>query len=244
MKQLYKRAKLDVGLVPQVLNNSNATGRYYHASMFRRLLAVLTVGAMAATKTAKIEILQAKDGSGTEAKGIPTTAGQVAVAQITANTKVTEATLTLATVLNTHSVKINGLTFTAHTDTTTISLRQFAITGDDTADAAELVKCINDDTYGVPGIVASSASGVVTLKAEAAGQALITISDAAATITPATTQAQAFVEIDIGNLDIYNGFEYLAVKVTSTANGSVSVILIEGDCRFEPDQAFAASAVV
>lgn len=244
MKQLYKRAKFDLGLAPQVINNSNATGRYYSVAMVRRLLAILSVGAMAATKTVKIELLQAKDGSGTDAKGIPTTAAQAATAQITANTNVTEATLTLATVTNGQIVKINGLTFTAHTDTTAVASRQFAISGDDTADAAELVKCINDGTYGVPGIVATSAAGVVTLKSKSPGEKLITITDAAGTITPATTQAQAFVELDVGNLDNANGFEYVAVKVTSTANGSVNALLVGGDGRFEPDQAVAASAIV
>lgn len=244
MKELFKRAKVDIGLVPQTINNSNATGKYYRFNMFRKLLAILQIGAIAATKTVKIEFLQATDGTGTGAKGIPSTAEQTAVAEVTANTKVTEATLTLASVLNTQAVTINGLKFTAHTDTTTASKREFAINGDDTADAAELVKCINDATYGVPGVTATSALGVVTLKSTNSGETLITITDAAATITAATTQAQAYVELDVGSLDLANGFEYVAVKVTSSANGSVAVMLIEGDCRFEPVQAVGASASV
>ncbi len=70
----------------------------------------------------------------------------------------------------------------------------------------------------MPGVTATSALGVVTLKATNPGEKLITIADPAATITPATTQAQAYVEIDAGSLDIANGFQFVAAKVTTTAN--------------------------
>jgi hypothetical protein len=226
MKPLSERAKFDIGLVAQAINNTNVTGKYFRMNMERKALFILNGGAMAAAKTTKIEVLQAKDTAGTDAKGIPSTAAQAATAEITANTKVTEATLTLATVLNTQAVTINGLTF------------------DDTADAAELVKCINDSVYGVPGITATSALGVVTLVSTNPGETLITIADPAATITPATTKAQAFVEVDVGSLDLANGFEYVAAKVTTGANTVASVILIRGDGRFEPVQAVGASAVV
>lgn len=77
--------------------------------------------------------------------------------------------ITLASVLAGDTVIIGGLTFTAHTDTTTVANREFDISGDDTADAAELATCINDGTYGVPGVTATSALGVVTLTRATAG---------------------------------------------------------------------------
>jgi hypothetical protein len=243
MKELFKRAKVDIGLVPQTINNSNATGRYYHFNMFRKLLAILQIGAMAATKTVKIELLQAKDGAGTDAKGIPSTAGQTAVAEVTANTNVTKATLTCASVLATEAVTINGLVFTAAA-AEDLTKRIFAVGANDTACAASLVKAINHASMGVPGLTAESALGVITLKSTNSGETLITIEDAAATITAATTEAQAYVELDVGSLDLANGFEYVAVKVTSSANGSVAALIVEGDNRFEPVQAVGASASV
>lgn len=86
-----------------------------------------------------------------------------------------EMILTLATVLAGETVTINGLTFTAHADTTTPADREFDISGTDTQDAAELVTCINDPTYGVPGVVASSALGVITLVATNPGRDAIVI---------------------------------------------------------------------
>ncbi|MEN6325795.1 MAG: hypothetical protein ABFD18_06275 [Syntrophomonas sp.] len=243
MKRLNEELKIDIGLVAQALNNSNVTGRYYDVSNYRKVLAVLNAGAMADTKTTKVEILQAKDAAGTDAKGIPSTADQDVVATITANTLVTTATLTLATVLAGDKVTINGLVFTAAA-AADLPNRVFAQAGDDTADAASLVSAINHATAGVPGITATSALGVVTLVADDPGEILITITDAAATITPATTQAIAYVEVDVAQMDTNNGFTHLAVKVTTTANTVVSADLLRGDARFTPIQKVGAAAAL
>ena len=77
-------------------------------------------------------------------------------------------TITLASAQANDTVIVNGLTYTAHASTTTVASRQFSIGGDDTADAAALVTCLNDATYGVPGVTATSALGVVTLTATTA----------------------------------------------------------------------------
>lgn len=74
--------------------------------------------------------------------------------------------LTLATVLAGDTVTINGLTFTAHAAVTTPALREFDISGIDSADAVELATCINDATYGVPGITATPAGAVITLSVD------------------------------------------------------------------------------
>ena len=150
MERMYETAKTDLGVVPQTLNNSNVTGRYYAAMEYRRALAVLQVGALAATKTAKIEVFEAKDAAGTSAQLLT-----VATATITANTAVTEMTIALATVLAADAITIGGLVFTAHATVTTAASREFSISGNDTADGDALVTCINDATYGVPGVKAA-----------------------------------------------------------------------------------------
>ncbi|MDR3591576.1 MAG: hypothetical protein P4N41_18120 [Negativicutes bacterium] len=245
MKPLLKRNKIDIGLVGQTINNTNVIGKYFSMTMYRKALAILSIGAMAATKTAAIEFLQATDAAGTSAKGIPSTAGQAAIATITANAGVTVATLALASVAAADAVTINGLTFTAHASTTTIASRQFSAAGTDSADGDELVKCINDATYGVPGVTATNASGTLTLIATDPGEATITITNAAATMTPATVQAQGYVEIDVSQLDINNGFVYISPKVTTTSTAGVcAVTLIRSDGRFEPVQKMAAGKIL
>jgi hypothetical protein len=242
MKRLSKWVKFDVGLTPQSLNG-NATGRYYSMSLFRSLLVVLNAAAIAATKSAKVELLQATDSAGTGAKGIPSTAGQLATASIAANTKVTAATLTCAAVQVGDKVTVNGVVFTGAAAADLPNNVYLSNPADNTATAASLAAAINH-AAGVPGVTATPAVAVVTLTATAAGDNTITIADAAATITPATTQAQAFVELDVSQLDLANGFEYVAAKVTTDAAIVVGTVMIRGDGRFEPDQYVAASATV
>jgi hypothetical protein len=243
--RISEEAKIDIGLVSQALNNTNITGKYHPIGDYPRIAAILSGGAMAATKTTKIELLQASDAAGTGSKVIPA-GGQLATAEITANALVTEATVTLATFLATGTITINGLVFTAHATVTTPANREFSISGTDTADAVELCTCINDATYGVPGITASNAAGVVTLKSTVPGETLITISSSPddGTVVKATTKAQAFVEIDTRKIDKKNLFNHVAIKVTTTANSNVAVALLRGNARYTPTQKVGASAVV
>jgi hypothetical protein len=79
--------------------------------------------------------------------------------------------ITLAGVLNNETIiftlpNAGTVTFTAKTNTTTLSSRFFSIAGDDTADAALLAANINDSRYGIAGMVATPAAGVITLEAD------------------------------------------------------------------------------
>lgn len=230
MKPLYKRAKMDIGLVAQALNNTNKTGKYFGMQMFRKALFILNGGAMAVTKTTKIEILQAKDAAGTGAKAVTH-----AEATITANTMVTAATIALAAAAATDKVTVNGVTFEMANATDT--------TKNEFADAAGLVSCIKAT---VDGVDASASATTVTVTAINPGEKAVSVvgEDVAGTVTVATTEAQAYVEVDAGSLDLAGGFEYLAAKVTTTANSVVAVTLIRGDGRFDPEQIVAAGASV
>jgi len=75
-------------------------------------------------------------------------------------------TLTLSSLADGETIVVAGLTFTAE-DTEAQALaasRKFYTGGaDDTADATALAALLNNATYGVPGVTATSALGVVTL---------------------------------------------------------------------------------
>ncbi len=142
-----------------------------------------------------------------------------------------ELTLTLATVLAGQSVTVNGVTFTAHASTTTAANREFSISGTDDADVTALAGLINDPVYGVPGVVASVASNVITICGVEPGAVLVTASASAATVTVATTEHRAAVELSHFDLDKAGGFKWAAVKVTTTANTNVAGILLRGQFR-------------
>lgn len=237
MNRMHEAAKLDLGVVPQTLNNSNVTGRWFAMKDHRRALGVLQVGALAVTKTAKLEVFEAQDAAGTGAQLVDGAAATVA-----ANADVAEATVVLTSVAGGEAITINGIAFTAHASTTTAANREFSISGNDTADAGELVAVINDPVYGVPGIVASNSGATVTLRASDPGAAAVTVSSAASTFTIATTLALAYVEIDGQALS--DGFDHIACKITSTGNGGVAALLMRGDGRDAIAQHVGAAAVV
>lgn len=234
MNLLSEGNKIDLALVGQVVNNTNVVGKYLPMKDYTKAMAILQVGALAASKVVTLEIFEGKTAAGTSGGLI---AG--ATATIAANVLVSKATVALVTVLNTHTITINGLVFTAHTNTTTLATRTFSISGDDTADAVELASCINDATYGVPGITAVAATGTITLTSTEPGETLITLAETGSTMTLATTEAQAYVEIE--NFDLSATFDHIAAKVTSTANGIISVVLLR-EGRNSPVQKVAASA--
>ena len=98
--------------------------------------------------------------------------------------------LTLSGVTAGQTVTINGLTFTAHGTTTTAANREFSIAGTDTQDAGELVTCLNDATYGVPGV--TSTLGAAT------GEVLVqpfTLYPTAAYPTPTITKSAAGITL-------------------------------------------------
>jgi len=232
MNRRYEDSKIDIGLVSQALNNTNITGKYHPLTEFRSALAILSGGAMAVTKTTKLEILEAKNASAGSAQSL-------AECTITANVLVTELTIALDTVLNTESIVINGLEFTAHTDTEDKTIRQFDISGDNTADALSLANCINDPDYGVPGITATPAVAVITLTSTVPGETLLTVTSEDATFTIATTKAQAYVDIE--GLALTALFTHIAIKVTTTANSHVAVILVRYKGREAIDQKMGAN---
>ena len=230
--------KIDIGLKPTSLASTNATGEYVGLADYRKAIAVLQVAGMAAAETAKIEVYQATNAAGGSAALL---AG--ATATITANVLCGSLTLTLGTVLNTHTVVINGTTYLAHTDTTAVATHQFSIAGSDTQDGDELCLCINDATYGQAGVTASNNAGVVTLTSTVPGAVVITAAQGVgATITVATLMAEAYVEVDA--LSLSAGFTYVATKITTLGTIIAGATLLRGGQKVGIAQKVGASASV
>lgn len=237
MHKMYEELKIDVGLPPTSLATTNATGAYFSLAEFRRAIGILQIANMVAGGSAKLEIFQATNAAAGSAKLITG-----ATATIAANVNVTSLTIALNNMLNTQTITINGLLFTAHTDTTTASLRQFSIAGDDAADGTLLASLINDATYGVPGVTATGTS-TLTLVSTDPGAVAITATSAAGSVTLATVRAQAYMEVD--GLTLESGFTHCACKVTTgAATVLCGAVLLRGGNRQAITQAVGASAVV
>jgi hypothetical protein len=250
---LIEKYKVDVGLVGQTINNSNVTGPYYPTKGIRKAAVIVIDGAQAVNKTTKVEWLQATDLAGTGAKVVKqanatagTESSATSVASATSLTGATEAVLTLNGMLNADTITINGVVFTAHTDTTTANLRQFKIDGDNDADAVALAGLINNATYGVPGVTAAAGTASVTLTSTTPGATVITCTTSNATrCAPSYTKAVLYSEVDVSDLDIAGGFVYVAPKVTKTGNGTVAAVVIRevGDYRPTAQKVAAGTSI-
>lgn len=88
-------------------------------------------------------------------------------------------------------VTVNGIDFIAHADTTTAADHEWAINGANaSADADELVTCLNDATYGLTDITAANSSGAIGLTRDTAA-ATVTV-----TATPAATSVHSCITIE------------------------------------------------
>lgn len=233
---ISQRYKIDLGLVGQTVNASNVTGPYFPVAGYRRFLAVCTDGASVINKTTQIEWLQATALAGTGAKVVKqanestgTESKAVTTAAALTVTAATEVTITPASAANGDTIAINGVTFTAHTDTTTAANREFKIDGTDAQDATALYGLLIDTTYGITDLgiaVTDSESGVLTLRALGDNCVLTVVTSHATRIAVAITKQIVYSEIGIDDLDLDGGFLYVAPKVTKAGSGIVSVVVL------------------
>jgi len=233
---ISQRYKIDLGLVGQTVNASSVTGPYFPVAGYRKFCAICIDGASVLNKTTQVEWLQATAIGGTGAKVVKqanSSTGTESAALTTAAakkiTKATEITIDPTSAANGDTITINGVTFTAHTDTTTAAKREFAINGTDAQDATALYGLLIDATYGITGLgiaVTDDSAGLLTLRALGDETTLtVEVSDATKLKIDITKQI-LYSEIDIGDLDIAGGFVYVAPKVTKAGNGIVSVVVL------------------
>lgn len=222
MERLTEMLSVDLGVVGQSINNGNVTGRYFKMQRRQRMVAIAIGGAQAATKTTKIEWLQATDEAGTSSKSVASSA-----ATGTSGTKDTAATIALASVANTDVVEVNGVSFTkaAAEDT---DANEFD-------DAESLKDQINTD---VPGVVATVDGTTVTVTAKDGYTITLGKTENAGTITLATTQHLVISEVGDEQIDAANGFLYVAPKITATGNGIYAVVIIR-DSKVQPVSQYA-----
>lgn len=236
MNKLSDNLKIDIGVVASSIASTYVTGAYYRMDNFRKALFTINAAVMAATKTVVAQVYQATNAAAGSAKVITK-----ATCTITANSKAKGVTLTPRSATSGDSVIINGLTFTG-ASATTLANREWIATGNDAADATALCACINDATYGVPGVLATLSTDVVILTATEPGDASITIGTiVGGTITASTNRADGFIEIDASDLDTANGFNHVALRLTTDATIVCGSSLIRGGERYTPTQYVGAS---
>ncbi|MBN1604617.1 MAG: hypothetical protein JW915_23615 [Chitinispirillaceae bacterium] len=239
MNRLSDILKVDTALTPVSLNGAS-TGFYFPMKDYRKALFIVNLGAMAAAVTSALQIMQAKDKSGTGAKVITNN-----TCTITANTKVAAATLTAAACAVADTFSLQGITFTgaAEADHLNHIFATDATENDGTATA--IAAAINAAVAAgdLKNLSASASGAVVTIIADETGEMDITVVGTAVRLVAATLRAVGFIETDVGFLDNNSDFTHVGIRVTNSAATLTSAILIRGNGRISPEQFVAASKV-
>lgn len=217
-------------LYAAALNGASTTHKFFPVNPYHKVLfhVLGTAASIANAVTMTCQTMQATSAAGGGAKVVT---NNVAVATVPAG--VVAANITLLNAAATNAITINGLTFTGAA-ATTLSKREFIASGNDAADCTALISCINDATYGVPGVTAAEgAADSIDLTVSEPGEATITITDANGVFTTIATAMEALVEVDLGALDIAGGFDHVGLRVTNSAAITTCVTAIF-DARYAP----------
>ncbi|OHE63856.1 MAG: hypothetical protein A2001_01455 [Treponema sp. GWC1_61_84] len=243
--RLSEGLKIDTALTPVSLNGAGI-GEYFSLANYRKALFLVELGAMAAAATSVLQVMQAQDAAGTNAKVVTNNA-----ATITANTLAAAVALTIVTAAGGvhvagQTVTIDGLVFTAAAADVPTS-RTYAVGASGADSAAALLAKINsaNPNIGVPGVVGVSAidgaNTVLTLTAVEPGDTAITAVTSAATTVVSTVRAVGYVECDAHFLDDALDFSHVAIRVTNSAAMLTGASLVRGNGRYTPTQVVAAS---
>ena len=236
MKLVAEKVKIANAMVPVSVNGASTTHKFFPMNAYHRVCfhVIGAAASIADAVTMILQTMQATDAAGTGAKVITNNA-----ATATVPVKVIAANVTLLNAAVGSVITINGLTFTGAA-ATNVASREFKADGADGADVTALVACINDATYGVPGVTATDGAGdSIDLTVDEPGETTITISDESAVFTPIATALEAIVEVDASNLDIAGGFDHIGCLVTTSAAITCSTTAIF-DPRYSPGQQVAA----
>ena len=235
MRRLMEEWKIDTAVGADNYSITNTTGPYFNMEQFNEAHFTLSVGALAATKKAKIEIYQAKDAAGTDAEIVKDVAGDNIVAEVTANEKVQSVTIALAATGALDTVTINGVTYTR--DTKSVANKKFTT-------AADLKECIDEHQ---PELKATVATTNVTVEYADTGMGTVTVSreDVGGTITLSTNSAIVLASMMREYMKSNDGFTHLAAKITTDGVSKMAVQLYRGNtARYAPIQASGASVMV
>jgi hypothetical protein len=221
MQKLHEGVKLDTGLYPMT-NATSQTGPYYPMDKYRQAVFHLMVKDMTDGQSLLFAVYEAADAAG----GSPAQLGanvtlsqgtKVNKAQVTCTSVSADDTLIITMYKLEHGelVAQSALTFTAK-GAESLANRQFDRSGTDTACGTSLAACINDATYGVSGLTATAAAGVVTLTITVPGDGVFDITElagAAARLVVVDLEQQAYFAVLADELT--SGLTHIGARVSS-----------------------------
>jgi len=221
MHDIAEATKVDCAVYPQV-GATSLTGEWFSMEKYAKALFIAQVWGQHDGDDCTFAVYEATNAEGDDESQLGAT---ITMAQ---GIKITMCTVTFAsidvddTVIITPYTFVNGvmtvgtaLTFTAKA-AESLANRQFDQSGTDTETATSFAACINDATYGVPGVLATAAVAVVTLTMDEPGDGTFTIveSDTAKSAVEDYIQ-QAHFEVAVQDLDRDDNFTHIGGRFAS-----------------------------
>ncbi|MFA5130414.1 MAG: hypothetical protein WC477_05915 [Patescibacteria group bacterium] len=242
---ISEKYKFDTALRPQSISSTGSTGEYFNLAKWGKAVFKWNVSMTGLTASSTGLIYQATDAAATDAAAITSTS---TVAYGTSNATVASI-VPAVTISAADTVTVNGLTFTAVSATATAASREFV---DNTANISttitNLAAIINNAQYGVPGILATAGSAVLTLTFEQPGESpanrnlstyegIVLTSSSTTNLTCANIQIGGLIEIDATRLTASSNFTHVALNVINTAAYYTAATIVRGDeARYSPYQ--------
>ena len=234
--RLSEHLKADQALAPQSIASSNKTGAYFAIGDYAKAMWKISAAAMADAATVVAQVMVAEDAAATGA-----TALTGAAATITGNVAVKRALLTGNTIVDEDTVvTVNGVVFSCEDTTPDAEAGEFASGANDTAACVNLAAVINSLC---PELLATPSTSTVILDVRDPGTGTITIADAHATIVPSTLEAEAYVEVDHGQVEV-GDFTHMALKLTTDDTIVVGAELIRIGNRDDGETQYMAAGTV
>jgi len=220
MHDIAESTKFDTALQAQT-GQTSLTGEWFSMEKYAKALFLLTVQGQLTGASLDFKVYEATDATGSDESQLGATISmaqgiKINSCQIVMNSPDVDDTIKILPYTFVNGVMTAGteLTFTAKASET-LSSRYFDQSGTTTEQATSLAACINDATYGVPGVLATASSDTVTLTMTEPGEGVFTIteSDTAKTVVTDLVQ-QAYFEVAVQDMDRDNDFTHIGARVS------------------------------
>jgi hypothetical protein len=249
MHDIMEGTKIDTAL-RATTNATSLTGPYFSMTKYAKALFLLTIQGQLDGASLDFKVYQSLNAAG----GTPLQLGatiamaqgiKLAEAGILMNSPDVDDTVIIQPYSFVGGVLTAGtaLTFTAKT-AQSLPNRQYDQSGNVAAQATSLAACINDATYGVPGVLATVDTATVVLTADEPGECLFTVteSDVAKTVVTDLVQQAAF-EVAVQDLTRDSDYTHVGARVSGVdATTEFACVLIRAMPGYGPvNQAVAYS---
>lgn len=228
MHNIAEGTKIDIANYPQT-GVTSSTGLYFPMTKYAKALFSAQIAGQTTGQSLTFAVYESTDhiGTSTSQLGATITMAQgikVSLASVLAASVQVGDTLILTPYTFVDGVLSAGtaITYTAAA-AENLSAREFNQASTDAACATSLAACINDATYGVPGLYATVSSATVTIEMDVQGEGAFDITElaaAAARLVVTDLAQQATFEVAVQDLDRDNDYCYVQARLASIDAGT------------------------